>query len=244
MFLILSWFFAGQLQVLHAQPKPAADDPATGMWRVDDGRDLGINADGTATLRFPGKYVLRGKWEHDPFSERFRRYVIKWEIDQVFDFEMASDRSAIRGKKKDGTPFTASRLDALTIYVLADDMARVCLNGAPVVTATLPNVASGRAYAKKGDILTVELTNKRGDVAFALEAFRGNERTIEAGGFLYTIAAAPDWMTSPDLFGYRSPVLKTLKNHPIVNVREPRQAHPQAEDDGKAKKFYFKHVIR
>lgn len=116
------------------------------------------------------------------------------------------------------------------------------MNGAPHLKANYPRVSSEIIPVKKGDVISIELTNRKGDTELVLVAFRDNQPVLDISKFKYVSAADPDWKTNPDLTGYKVPLLKPRKNFAMGNVKEPPTAQPLKED-AKFKKHFFKYVV-
>ena len=225
---------------LAAQAKP---DFIVGFWRWPGERILEMKADQTFQIVVPpdgGK----GRWDIDPFTEKGRLYGITWAAGAAEDLRMATTLDLLKGKNQQGEEYAAMKVEAYTVYVKCDDVGNLAVNGKQTLAAPeWGKQFEGKAYLRKGDIVTFTLANYGGPGWLMLELMKGKQQAISGTGFFYTTKPLPDWKTTPDTFGYRSPLRLRIRNTELGPLSEPERALPQKEDETQPK-FYFKYVVR
>lgn len=218
-----------------------------GSWRLDDGRTMKFRENKTAALWVDGGEFLEGRWEEDPFPEKFRRFAVDWSNGQSYEIEVSPDGKSLRGTKKIKSPpsevVTASRVEEVSVTLWCDDWGVLFVNGRKAMEAGI-KAESGRIFVKSGDVVTIELTNTRGLMQLGLECFNGKDRILTAGEMFYTHKPEKGWNTNQKFeFGYRRPLTEVKRGMTMGEVENPTVAIRQREDE-KYQKLYFKYVIR
>ena len=221
-------------------------DPIVGQWRWFNGYTVECRAGGVAETiaSETGAPKLEGKWDRDPFDESRPRYMITWSNGKYQDdFVLSNDLSLIKGKTKDGREISAAKVKEHTLYIWCNDFGDVSINGRTVLKAAkFGEIYTSRLFLKKGDVVAVELTNRTGEISMILELLRDGTSIASAANFCYKIQPPDDWKASPEIFGYRFPLIAAGSSLVMGNVKNPKKIIPQKED-GYPKKLYLKYVI-
>lgn len=237
--LILMAFAA----VAQGQPKP---DFIVGYWRWFDGKVIEFRPDNSFECVVPGnpKGILKGRWDVDPFVEKGRKYGLAWAFGINDDLAMASTLDLIKGTNSKKQPVSASKVDRYTIALWCNDYGVLRVNGQTVINANkFPKTYEGTTFLRAGDVVTVALTNRTGELAMILEMPKNGQRSISATDFKYTLKPAKDWSTSDVLFGYVAPLKETAREMTVGDTTGPVKILPQKQDE-KAKTIYLKYVVR
>jgi len=227
----------------HAQAPAtaAAADPVVGVWTMPDKRMVKFREDKTATTWIGGTDYMAGKWESDPFAEVIRRYAVSWNSGHKWEVELAKDGSTIRVTTSKGDKVLAVPVESMTVCLISDDLGGLSVNGVRVVE--VPGEGKGKLVPiGSGDILTVTLQRRAGDVRFGLEIFRGNQSIISAKDFVYSTAPDPDWEKTTGTSGFRPVDTVTLRGTALGNVTSPLAAKTKGSDE-KFDRVYFKYVV-
>lgn len=216
-----------------------------GGWRFDDNRHLKFDPDKTAFIWTWGQQPMKGKWEEDPFTDQIKRFSVTWSNGQAYDIEISPDGSTMRGKRKTGEdPITAKRVEELKVFLWANDLASVSVNGTQIMSAGIKKVEEGYLWIRSGDVITVNLANKGGVMELGFEAFKGTKKFLTAGELYYTEAPEIDWQKTPKLaMGYRRPLAPAKRGFVIGPVKDAAVAIPQKQDEN-YRKLHFKYVVK
>jgi len=244
-FLLLILFNIAGAQVGQegaAQERKAA---LIGTWRFDDGRLLQFMPDRAGSIWTNGNKPIKGKWEEDPFTEQIKRFAVTWENGQVYDVEVSPDGSVMRGNKKSGDdPISGQRVKEIRVFMWANDLGTLWVNGEKMMSAGIRKTEEGRIYVRPGDVITINLANRSGVMQLGFEAFNGSDKFLSVGDFHYTEAPEIDWQKNSKFeLGYRSPLMQAKRDFVIGPVKNPIIASPQKQDE-KFKKIHLKHVVR
>ena len=229
---------------LHAQPAPPAaqKDPVVTVWRMEDGRQVRFRDNRNLTLWTPGRNgMIEGKWDADPFAEGIRRYQVNWHNGRVWTIEMAKDASMLRVSNPEGEKFTCQRLEEHTAYLQCNDAGGLEINGVRMIHT--PKKGNPEPLQiRSGDIITLSIAKRKGDAAFALEIFRGNDSVISAKDFVFHTAPPPDWQKTKDLTGFRPVDTVKMRELTLGNVTAPLAATAKGAEE-RFNKLYFKYVV-
>jgi hypothetical protein len=138
-----------------------------------------------------------------------------------------------------------TELQEFTIFALADDAGLIKVNGMEVLSLKdFPKPKSAKVFLKKGDVICAYVSDKqKGKGGFLrLNLLSGNRVVVTASDFRYSVNPDPDWTITPDLFGWKMPMVKNDPTAVLGNTKAPDQAWCQAQDK-KFERVYFKYVM-
>ena len=131
-----------------------------------------------------------------------------------------------------------------TLFMFADDWATVRVNGNEVLFAAFPETKNTKVNLRKGDIITISVEDRQGGKGGALRAylFQGNSAVVTSADFRYQEAPDRSWMTTPSMFGFKSPQVKKIGNAVLENVKNVEEVWAQPQDQ-KFARLFFKYVM-